>query len=304
MPGYYRSKPPRPPSEPAPRRRRRPRARRFGGPSLPVLLPPKRQRAPKTARPFTRPAVARLWAGMGPWLRRLRSGRLWHGSHVVALFLVLGAVAGLVYAFVALAFYVYDAEVEGARFTSAAEIYRQAGIEGYSVFFIDTDQVARRLESLPYVHRVRVHASLPDRVRIVVTEREPVLLYEDGSGRYWVDAEGVFMPAIPDHTVGLSLVDETATASATVADGRRRLATGLLQAVLTIHQRMPSVTHFRYQPSYGLMFTSPEDWQVYLGDTSAVETKLATWEVVRARLLAEKAEVHEVDLRFPQVIWR
>lgn len=222
----------------------------------------------------------------------------------MALFLVLGAVGGLFYGFADLAFYVYDAEVEGARFTPTAEIYRQAGIEGYSIFFVEANQVTQRLESLPYILRVRVHASLPDRVRIVVTEREPVLLYEDGAGSHWVDAEGVFMPAVPGHAVGLTLVDETAAAPMTVADGRRRLATGLLQAVLTVHQRMPSVTRFRYQPSYGLMFTSPEGWQVYLGDTSAVETKLATWEAVRARLLAEKAQVHEVDLRFPQVIWR
>jgi hypothetical protein len=214
------------------------------------------------------------------------------------------AVSGLGYVFAGLAFYVYDAEVEGARYTSAAELYRQAAIEGYSIFFIDTNQVAQRLESLPYIHRVRVHTTLPNRVRIVVTEREPVLLYEDGAGRYWVDAEGVLMPVMPGHEVGLTLVDEMAAAPLTVTDGRRRLEAGLLQTVLTIHRRTSSVTRFQYHPSYGLVFTSPEGWQVYLGDTTAVETKLATWESVRHRLLAENAPVREVDLRFPQVIWR
>ncbi|MCX7851528.1 MAG: FtsQ-type POTRA domain-containing protein [Caldilineales bacterium] len=298
MPGYYRSRPPRPPAEPAPRRR--PRARRFGGPSLPLLLPPKRQRTPKATRAGGHPPAARV----GPWLRRLRTGHPWHGSHLAALFLVFVAAGGLVYAFAALEFYVYDAEVEGARYTAAAEVYREAGIEGYSIFFVHAGEVARRLESLPYVHRVRVHTALPNRVRIVVTEREPVLLYEDGAGRHWVDAEGVLMPVIPGHGVELTLVDETTAAPITGTDGRRRLATGLLQAVLTIHRRAPSVTHFRYRPSYGLAFTSPEGWQVYLGDTAAMETKLATWEAVRARLLAENAQVHEVDLRFPQVIRR
>jgi len=220
------------------------------------------------------------------------------------MLLVLVATGGLIYAFADLAFYVYDAEVEGARYTAVTELYRQAGIEGYSIFFVDTDRVARQLERLPYIRRVRVHTLLPNRVRIVVTERKPVLLYQDGATRYWVDAEGVLMPIVADHDVELTLVDEMAAVPMTVSDGQRRLLAGLLQAILAVHRRMPAVTHFRYRPGYGLMFTSPEGWQVYWGDTTTTETKLATWEAVRARLLAEKAQVGEVDLRFPQVIWR
>jgi cell division protein FtsQ len=220
------------------------------------------------------------------------------------LLLVLVATGGLVYAFADLTFYVYDAEVEGARYTAATELYRQAGIEGYSIFFVATEQVAQRLERLPHIQRVRVHTALPNRVRIVVTEREPVLLYEDGATRSWVDAEGILMPMVADLDVKLTLVDEMAAVPMTVSDGQRRLRPGLLQAILAVHRRMPAVTHFRYRPGYGLMFTSPEGWQVYWGDTTATETKLATWEAVHARLLAEKAQVGEVDLRFPQVIWR
>ncbi len=302
MPGYYRSRPLRPPSEPT-RRRRRPQRRRFGGPSLPLLLP-KRRRAAKNARPAGRSSLGRGWAGLRPWLHRLRTGRSWHESHLAALALVLVATAGLVYAFVDLAFYVYDAEVEGTRYTTVAELYRQAGIDGYSIFFVDAGQVAQRLQRLPYVRQARVHTALPNRVRIVVTERQPTLLYEDDAGRYWVDAEGVLMPIGADHDVDLTLVDEMAAVPMTVADGQRRLTAELLQAILAIHRQMPAVTHFRYRPTHGLMFTSPEGWQVYFGDTTAMETKLATWEAVRSRLLAAKAQVNEVDLRFPQVIWR
>ncbi len=302
MPGYYRSRPPRPSSEPT-LRRRRSRRQRFGGPSLPLLLP-KRQRTPKNARSAGRSAVGRGWAQIKPWLHRLRTRRSWHESHLAALLLILVAAGGLVYAFADLTFYVYDAEVEGARYTTAPELYRQTGIEGYSIFFVDTSQVARRLERLPHIRRARVHTLLPNRVRIVVTEREPILLYQDGATRYWVDVEGVLMPVMADHDPELTLMDEMAAVPMTVDDGQRRLTAELLRAILAVHGRMSAVTQFRYRPGYGLMFTSPEGWQVYWGDTAATETKLATWEAVHARLLAAKAQVSEVDLRFPQVIWR
>jgi len=73
-------------------------------------------------------------------------------------------------------------------------VYRQAGIDGYSVFFIDPATVRERLAELDHVYDARVRVRLPARVSIELTERQPTILYQIQGNSWWIDDEGVIMP--------------------------------------------------------------------------------------------------------------
>jgi cell division protein FtsQ len=99
-----------------------------------------------------------------------------------------------------------------------------AGATAPNVVTLDTSPLAARVATLPAVASVRVATSLPDVVAVVVTEREPILVWSVGEGRFLVDRDGRVLAdaAAPDATAGATeaaaalpvVVDERAAATA------------------------------------------------------------------------------------------
>ena len=309
MPRYYRSspatRPARPAVEPAAPRRRTPsilgpRQRRFDAPTLPILNPRRLLSNP----PPTAKAQAYLGAPARPTVRvkprRGATRRKWNASHVVASVVLLGAIATLVYVFIASDFYVYNADIQNALYTPADTIYQQAGVHGFSAFFINPTQVATRLEQLPHIRHAEAWVRLPNRIQILVEEREPALLYQVQSDVKWVDDDGVIAPIVAERQGLARLIDD---AGAVQLDNRH-IDLALLQAIRQITTNLPQVNTFRYQAPYGLVFLSPEGWRVYLGSAENMSDKLAAWEAIRQQLLKQKLRVQEVDLRYQRPYWR
>ncbi len=295
MPSYYRSSPRRPSSEPRVREKRH----RFDLTSPLVLgaLVGSRRRpaAAPTRTPFR--ARTRRWIGA-------LTTRAWNWSHAGAGLILAAALAGLLYGFISLDFYIYNADIVEARYTTTADIYQQAGIYKFNVFYIDPVAVAARVAQLPHIRSASVQVRLPNRVSIRVTEREPAILYQVQAQPRWVDDEGVISPAADDRQNLIKFIDDTA---ATQIDDRH-LDPNILQAIRRISHDLPQVNTFRYQAPYGLFFFSPEGWRVYLGDADRMDAKLSTWQAIRTQILQNQATatspVEEVDLRFQRPYWR
>ena len=136
---------------------------------------------------------------------------------VVALASVVGLVALLVWLFVDGMFYVSNADITGLRYSSASEVYRQSGIDGYSIFWINGRDVAGRWKRCPTLKRLRAY-SLPNEVRIAVEERDPVAVWKVGGRDFWVDIEGITMP-VASQVDGMPVLWDL-DGSTVIADGR------------------------------------------------------------------------------------
>lgn len=308
MPGYYRSSPDHKQSQ-APQKRRSQARRgaaaregrhRFGFPSLPVLNPrtllgPRRR---STSTAAAQHAVPRQKTSHR--LRRWLGERSWNLSHAGAGLLLALALACLVFVFTSLDFYIFRADVHNTRYATAVEVYRQAGIDGFSAFFIRPATVSRRLLQLPTVQSADVRVRLPNRVDIAVVEREPVLLYQVQAETRWVDAQGVLMPAADSRSDLVKLVDDSLSAQL----DPQHIDPALLLAIQQITRDLPQIDTFRYQEPFGMYFFSPEGWRVLLGEAEDMNSKLLTWTALRKDLLRKKAAVQEVDLRFQRPFWR
>lgn len=80
--------------------------------------------------------------------------------------------------------------VDGAEMTGAVAVATAGGVRaGASMFDIDTDAIARRIEALDTIDSARVERHWPDTVRIVVTERIAVAAIEAKPG-VWVTVDG------------------------------------------------------------------------------------------------------------------
>lgn len=296
MPGYYRSSPDHKQSQPPKRRAamQRSRGRRFGFPSLPVLNPrtllgPRRRPAAPASRTTARQRMRR-------WLAE----RSWNLSHAGAGLLLALSIGCLVFVFTNVDFYVFGADIQDTRYASSAAIYQQAGIDGFSAFFIRPAAVNQRLRQLPAVRSAAVQVRLPNRVEIAVEEREPALLYQVQGETHWVDAEGVLMPAADSRGDLVKLIDDSLAAQVSP----QHIDPYLLGAIQQITQDLPQIDTFRYQEPFGMYFFSPEGWRVLLGEAENMDSKLLAWTALRTDLLRKKATVQEVDLRFQHPYWR
>jgi len=92
-------------------------------------------------------------------------------------------------------FVVTAIDISGNERVPRREVLELAGLDSrVSIFQVDTDRIADRLLSNPWVVATEVSRELPRTIRIVVDEREPAgWLYWDGL--YRVDAEGDLIEA-------------------------------------------------------------------------------------------------------------
>jgi len=131
--------------------------------------------------------VARLARRLGTWLCA--------GLLVVALGGVLAT--GGRWLLAASPFAVERIEVAGQSLLSADEVIAASGLApGQNLFSLDARRAVAGIEALPRVRRADLVRAFPNRVTLLVEEREPFALVHSGGfrwpgGLYWVDEQGV-----------------------------------------------------------------------------------------------------------------
>lgn len=219
---------------------------------------------------------------------------------VAAAMLALVLVGLAAYLFSSDSFYVQTAAIRGVRLTTAEQIYRQAGIDQYSIFWIDASEAARRIEELPYIRQAWVTTSLPNQVRITVEERVPLAVWNVNGQEYWVDSEGATMPvlagAAQSQTGGEPLpVLWDLDGSTATADGR--LDQQLITSVRQVWQQAPEVTDFGYDRTKGLQFRFPGGTYVYLGHPDGMARRVKSLLVLQQSLASQGQMPAEINWR-------
>jgi cell division protein FtsQ len=125
---------------------------------------------------------------------RRRIGRRRLVVILVALGVVL-VVGALLAVLASPLFSVKDIQVSGAAYS---ELFGEGqleaiveGVRGDPILTIDTNEIRRQIEALPWVRRAEVATDFPRTLRVVIDERTPAASYLGGDGRWRViDREG------------------------------------------------------------------------------------------------------------------
>jgi len=89
-------------------------------------------------------------------------------------------------------------EVSGLTQVSRAEMLPVFGEDiGRNILFVPLSERRRQLEQIPWVERATVMRLLPDRIRVVVVERQPVAFVRRGDQIGLVDGSGVLLSMPP-----------------------------------------------------------------------------------------------------------
>ncbi len=229
---------------------------------------------------------------------------------VVSLGIIFAVVVLFVFVAVNSRFYVYREQVtiEGARYTPAEMVYERAGLDGYHVLFIDPERVARRLEELPYVREARVTVGVPATVQIHIEERVPVLVWERADGVFWVDEEGVALPALEERPGLPRLYDPEGVAAKSSEEGSSpTFDKGVLDTLLRVRTQFPHVRVIYYDATWGLRIVVPtrrDSVEVVLGTLTGLDERLARLPRILQYIESQNRRVKRIDLTRPEpVVW-
>jgi len=205
-----------------------------------------------------------------------------------------------------------EVEVRGLGGLSEAEVRAAAGIlAGENLFRLDTEAVARRVERLPRIKRVQVLRSFPNRVTLLIEERQPFALAVRAGRLYWLDEEGTVLGPEPRAvTPGLPVITglerEDPVDGAPLSGERSRAAVTLLQTLLRtagpLAAQLSEIDVGRADE--GPILYTIDGIEIKLG-TDGWEERLGRLEGVLAQLRAQGEPVESIDLRFrDQVVLR
>ena len=246
--------------------------------------------ASEDLRPVSMPAIRLEWRAASALLLVLLS---------VALYL------GLTSPY----FMVNTPVISGNQFISAGEINSVLKLSGKSIFLLTPSQIERELQiTLPTLSGVSISVSLPNRVNVVVTERQPIVAWQqqDG-GMAWIDVEGI---AIQPRTqieglitvlaLGPPPAPLVAEATANELAPPPFISPVTVAALQALKSSVPAGTQLIYDPQNGLGWNDSHGWVVQLGDVNEeLALKLRIYETMVNWFAQENIHPILVSVAYP-----
>ncbi|WP_084658691.1 cell division protein FtsQ/DivIB [Thermogemmatispora onikobensis] len=313
---------------------RRQRQRQEGSPLVARALAQTAVRASSGQMRAVRSPAARLRPSPGPAAQiPRRSSRLQARQHrrwrrlLAALLGFVLVPAGLLFALLGPAFRIQQVTVLGTQNRTLIAQIQQLGLQGQNLFLVDTAALSKRIAALPLVATASVERDWPDRLQVMVSERQPVLLWKTARGSYSVDRSGMILAtasSTPQASQLQTVIDARAQqVTAGIRPGTRLGAAEVAFAV-EVFKEVPVLTGIsnftlRYESKIYVsnagpsaqqpqtvshttfVIVSPAGWVAYLGgpdDVNPLANRLR--ELQQILVMAQQKGLHlaTIDLRF------
>src|SRR3990170_1751664 len=204
-------------------------------------------------------------------------------------------------------FAVADVRVAGTERLSPELIRAAAAVEGRNLCTLDLARARALVEAVPAIERAALTRHWPNRISIVVKEREPFALVNAGR-LYWVDGEGVVLGAQPRAVAPpgpvLSGVEPERMTEGGAGLSSDRLAQGLafLRELHRSHAALGAVlSEVDVSHASGPVLYTLDGTEVRLGN-EAWEERLQRLAALLENLTATGESVASIDLRFQDLI--
>lgn len=218
---------------------------------------------------------------------------LYVGTRWISFVLVLLLGGALYFAWSSPYFRVTQAQVIGAQRVSPADINASLGIADEPIFLLKPEEIATRLRlAHPELAEAQVTIQLPNRVQVRVTERQPVILWQQSNGYTWIDANGVaFRPnGKVDGLIQVLGTDAPPGGVSSVNDPLSPppyVAPDLVKTALLLAPNVPAGATLTYDAVNGFGWTDSRGWQVFFGSASKdMALKLRIYQALVASLAA------------------
>jgi cell division septal protein FtsQ len=215
-------------------------------------------------------------------------------------------------------------KVSGLQRITSDQVNVDLEVAGRPVFILNPAAMRQRLlDDFPEFKSVAVSLALPNKVTVTVSERLPVLTWQQDGKSLFVDADGMaFAPQSGEKALGpvvqassspptllsgeqppqTSVQDQLAAITQADAAGqpaqaastapqpdavRRWLPTQMVAGILTLAHQAPKGTPIVYDSQHGLGWKDANGWNVYFGDGKDMAMKLDVYKAIVQQLHSE-----------------
>jgi hypothetical protein len=264
------------------------------------ITKPVRQPARKNARRFQIALPHLTRAEMSFRLPRLRLG--WRLFSFV-LVVIFGS--ALYFAFNLPEFRVTEAQVTGSRFVTPAEINAALDVSGQPIFLLIPSDLETRLRlNYPELVAVHVTVSLPNLLSVSVTERQPLIRWEQGGGYTWISEDGV---AFRPRGELAGLIPVVALSAPSVEGGAGDplspapfISAEMVQALKGLVAHVPPGVPILYEQGVGFGWNDPRGWRVHFGTKAGdVKLKIRVYEALVASLAQKGIRPVMINVMYP-----
>jgi cell division septal protein FtsQ len=214
--------------------------------------------------------------------------------------------AALYFAFNLPQLQVTQAQVTGNQMLTPTEINTSLNIAGKPVFLLIPSELEKRLRlSYPELLSAKVDITLPNIVAVQVTERKPVIRWQQGDGFTWVSEDGIaFRPhgdmanLIP--VMAISAPPIEVNVSSDPMTPAPFISSEMVQALKGLAGHVPQGVPILYDASSGCGWNDPRGWRVYFGTSARdVELKMRVYEAMVNSLTQRGIKPALINVTYP-----
>ena len=183
-------------------------------------------------------------------------------------------------------FNVNELNIEGLQRISAADISKVLDIKDKPIFLVDPGKVMDTLvQEFPELTDIQINVEFPSLVHISLTERVPVLEWNYGNLKIWIDQEGVIIPPRGEGSGVLTVISDSGPPRLPLDeemndDSEEMQNSGLINTanfngpvnkelinqLLLLKTYLPENTSISYSQTDGYGWHDTQnDWNIYLG---------------------------------------
>lgn len=197
---------------------------------------------------------------------------------------------------------VQDVKVNDLTFTQYEDVKSTAAVPfGIKPDSLDLNEVVQRVEQLNYVRSVVPYIEPNGSLRLIVSEREPIALLMNGSGRMYVDAEGVRLPILEGKTQDVPLLYgySTSVTDTIKSESFLQVRDFLMKAKIDGFG-WATISEVAFDKTDGVVALSQENGVKLLFGRNDFEHKLENWKAFYSQIIKTKGiqSMQQVDLRF------
>jgi cell division septal protein FtsQ len=223
-------------------------------------------------------------------------GRFSMPWRLVSGLLVLTLSGVLALFFTSDAFYVHSIAVGGLHYMTSNEIFSLTDITNEHIFWVDPEQVRADILKSPTVADAQVRVGWPpNMVQIIVTEREPALVWEQDGVASWIDLQGRVMTQRQNRPDLLRVQVDSSVTNPVAATIDPNIVTGAIQ----LQSLLPAVKVLRYHPDKGLGYNDQRGWEAWMGTGSDMQNKVLIYNAIVANLQSQGIVPNEINVDNP-----
>lgn len=176
-------------------------------------------------------------------------------------------------------FFVDTIAVGGERYLSPEQVFEAANIANKNLFWMDVEDIERRLEDNSSIADAQVFIGWPpNSVSIFITERDPALVWEQGNLRVWVDVNGIIMFQREERDDLLRIVYQGDTIPD--LDVNSTIDREVIAGALQLKAKLPSIKVILYDPIKGLGIREEGNWKAWFGIGTDMERRLLVYQQI------------------------